>query len=109
TGVAISVVLAVLAGVGFLRREEPLVVETHFQPQLALSAWTPAAEASGSVPARSAPGAHASAPPKEPPARPPPGRRAPKVPTKAPPASDCVPPYTLDANGHKIWKRHCLR
>lgn len=44
----------------------------------------------------------ASSAPPRPTYRPPP-------PHATKPAANCDPPYTLDKNGHKIWKRHCLR
>jgi tRNA A-37 threonylcarbamoyl transferase component Bud32 len=42
----------------------------------------------------------------------PPKMRAPTVPTTAKPAAkppNCDPPYTIEANGHKRYKRECLR
>jgi hypothetical protein len=28
---------------------------------------------------------------------------------RAGPAIDCTPPYSLDAQGHKVWKDACFR
>jgi serine/threonine-protein kinase len=29
--------------------------------------------------------------------------------TSTPPPGDCDPPYSINAQGHKTWKKHCLR
>jgi serine/threonine-protein kinase len=61
--------------------------------------------------ARAAPPVRAPAPPAPraatPPARPATGG-TPKPPPTAP-SSDCDPPYTLDADGHRHYKRQCLQ
>ena len=41
-------------------------------------------------------------------AHPAPHHAAPPTTAPAAPTKDCDPPYTLDAKGHKIWKRECM-
>lgn len=113
----VGVLVGVSLAFAITRSEPGEPAGTFLQPLARLSASPPhAVNASsspagtarpvdgGSLDARTIPDGSSPAPPR-PAYRHPPPPRATKTATPA----NCDPPYTLDANGHKIWKRHCLR
>ena len=96
-------IVGVCAAIVHARVAAPTAISADYTKHAAVAAAEPPLTGDHADP----PAAHDDAPLPPPSAAPAPDKHHGSRPKR--PAADCDPPFTIDAQGHKIWKRQCLK